>query len=142
MPYDPSRHGYRHPGPASPGWAAVRDFDHWSEWTPTVISVEPLDPSPLVPGLPAGIFVPTGLLRAPDAISPLFGAVVSECEVGQAALRAELVQMWSTHHSATLARRTTVDAANLEVVATSMIEQRQRETSLHRVLLLTRRTLL
>lgn len=90
----------------------------------------------------AAFFVPTALLRGPDAIKPYFEALVSECEVGQAALRAELVQMWSTHNRATVARRTTVDAGYLEVVATSMIEQRQRETGLHRVLLLTRRTLL
>lgn len=88
----------------------------------------------------AASFAPTGLLRGPEAIKPFFEALVSECEVGQAALRAELVQMWSIHNSATVARRTTVDAGYLEVVATSMIEHRQRETSLHRVLL-TRRTL-
>jgi uncharacterized protein YndB with AHSA1/START domain len=28
-------------------WAALRDIDHWSEWTPTVISVRPLDPGPV-----------------------------------------------------------------------------------------------
>jgi hypothetical protein len=43
--------------------------------------------------------------------------------------------------SATAARRATVDAGYLEVVATSMTEHRQRETGLHRVPLLTRRTL-
>ena len=31
-------------------WAAVRDMEHWSEWTPTVISVRPLDPGPLAVG--------------------------------------------------------------------------------------------
>jgi len=31
-------------------WAAVRDIEHWSEWTPTVISVRPLDPGPLAVG--------------------------------------------------------------------------------------------
>ena len=25
-------------------WAAVRDIEHWSEWTPTVTSIRPLDP--------------------------------------------------------------------------------------------------
>jgi hypothetical protein len=35
---------------------------------------------------------------------------VSECEVGQAALRAQVVQMWSTHNSATAAQRPTVYA--------------------------------
>jgi hypothetical protein len=28
----------------------VRDIEHWSEWTPTVTSVEPLDPGPLAVG--------------------------------------------------------------------------------------------
>ena len=36
----------------------------------------------------------------------------------QAALRAELVQLWSAHNTATMAGRTTVDAEYLEVVAT------------------------
>ena len=31
-------------------WAAVRDVEHWSEWTPTVISIRPLDPGPLAVG--------------------------------------------------------------------------------------------
>ena len=31
-------------------WAAVRDIEHWSEWTPTVISVQPLDPGPFAVG--------------------------------------------------------------------------------------------
>jgi len=31
-------------------WAAVRDIEHWSEWTPTVISVRPLDPGSLAVG--------------------------------------------------------------------------------------------
>ena len=31
-------------------WAAVRDLEHWSEWTPTVISVRPLDIGPLAIG--------------------------------------------------------------------------------------------
>jgi uncharacterized membrane protein len=31
-------------------WAAVRDIERWSEWTPTVISVQPLDPGPLAVG--------------------------------------------------------------------------------------------
>jgi len=28
-------------------WAVLRDIEHWSEWTPTVISVRPLDPGPI-----------------------------------------------------------------------------------------------
>ena len=39
-------------------------------------------------------------------------------EAEQAALRAELVQLWSAHNTATEAGRTTVDAEYLEVVAT------------------------
>ena len=39
-------------------------------------------------------------------------------EAEQAALRAELVQLWSTHNTATVAGRTTVDAEYLEVAAT------------------------
>ena len=39
-------------------------------------------------------------------------------EAEQAALRAELVQLWSTHNTATVSGRTTVDAEYLEVVAT------------------------
>ena len=31
-------------------WAAVRDIERWSECTPTVISVRPLDPGPLAVG--------------------------------------------------------------------------------------------
>src|SRR5215472_7231395 len=31
-------------------WAVVRDIEHWSEWTPTVISVRVLDPAPLAVG--------------------------------------------------------------------------------------------
>jgi hypothetical protein len=27
--------------------AALRDIEHWPEWTPTVISIRPLDPGPL-----------------------------------------------------------------------------------------------
>jgi hypothetical protein len=39
-------------------------------------------------------------------------------EVERAALRAELVQLWSAHNTATVTGRTTVDAEYLEVVAT------------------------
>jgi SAM-dependent methyltransferase len=39
-------------------------------------------------------------------------------EAAQAALRRELVQLWSTHNRATVTGRTTVDAEYLEVVAT------------------------
>jgi len=31
-------------------WAAVRDIERWSEWTPTVISVRLIDPGPLAVG--------------------------------------------------------------------------------------------
>jgi uncharacterized membrane protein len=31
-------------------WAAVRDIEHWPEWTPTVTSIRPLDPGPLAVG--------------------------------------------------------------------------------------------
>jgi carbon monoxide dehydrogenase subunit G len=27
-------------------WAAMSDIEHWSEWTPTIISIRPLDPGP------------------------------------------------------------------------------------------------
>jgi SAM-dependent methyltransferase len=43
-------------------------------------------------------------------------AMLGEAE--QAALRAELVQLWSAHNTATVGERTTVDAEYLEVVAT------------------------
>ena len=36
--------------PAARAWAAVRDIEHWSEWTPTVIGVRTLDPGPLAVG--------------------------------------------------------------------------------------------
>src|SRR3954452_8078314 len=31
-------------------WAALRDIEHWTEWTPTVTSVRPLRPGPLAVG--------------------------------------------------------------------------------------------
>ena len=31
-------------------WAPVRDIEHWSEWTPTIISIRSLDPGPLAVG--------------------------------------------------------------------------------------------
>src|SRR5581483_6674721 len=83
----------------------------------------------------SAFFVRTGLLRVPDAIKPFFEAVVSEDGVGQAALRPELVRMWGGHNSAIVGRRTTVDAGYPAVVGTSMIEQHQQKTGLHRVLL-------
>ena len=35
--------------PAAPGrvWAVMTDIEHWPEWTPTVTSIELLDPGPL-----------------------------------------------------------------------------------------------
>ena len=36
--------------PAAQIWAALSDIQHWPEWTPTVISVRPLDPGPLAVG--------------------------------------------------------------------------------------------
>lgn len=36
--------------PPDRGWAAVRDIEHWSEWTPTVIGVRSLDAGPLATG--------------------------------------------------------------------------------------------
>ena len=33
--------------PAARVWEIVRDVEHWFEWTPTIISVQPLDPGPL-----------------------------------------------------------------------------------------------
>ena len=43
-------------------------------------------------------------------------ATLSDAE--QAALRGELVQLWSTHNTATVTGRTTVDAEYLDVVGT------------------------
>ena len=31
-------------------WATMRDVERWSEWTPTIISIQPLDPGPLAVG--------------------------------------------------------------------------------------------
>jgi hypothetical protein len=31
-------------------WEAIRDVEHWSEWTPTIISIGLLDPGPLAVG--------------------------------------------------------------------------------------------
>jgi uncharacterized membrane protein len=39
-------------------WAAVRDIEHWSQWTPTVISVRSLDPGPLAMGTRAMVRQP------------------------------------------------------------------------------------
>jgi len=48
-------------------WAAVRDIERWSERTPTVISVQPLDPGPLAVGTRAIVRQPQ-LLPARHAI--------------------------------------------------------------------------
>src|SRR5579883_243609 len=34
-------------------WAVMGDVERWSEWTPTVISIQQLDPGPLVVGVRA-----------------------------------------------------------------------------------------
>jgi hypothetical protein len=39
-------------------WAAVRDIEHWSDWTPTVISIRPLDPGPFAIGTEAVVRQP------------------------------------------------------------------------------------
>ena len=31
-------------------WAAVRDIEHWNEWTPTITSIRPLDHVPIAVG--------------------------------------------------------------------------------------------
>lgn len=31
-------------------WSVKSDFARWREWTPTVTSIEPLDPGPIAPG--------------------------------------------------------------------------------------------
>ena len=36
--------------PADRVWTALRDIEHWSEWTPTIISIRPLDPGPIAVG--------------------------------------------------------------------------------------------
>jgi uncharacterized membrane protein len=33
--------------PAARVWAVLRDVEHWCEWTPTINSIQPLDPGPL-----------------------------------------------------------------------------------------------
>ena len=49
---------------------------------------------------------------------PATRAFASLGEAEQAALRADLVRLWSAHNTATVTGRTTVDAEHLEVVAT------------------------
>ncbi len=36
--------------PADRVWTALRDIEHWSEWTPTIISIRQLDPGPITVG--------------------------------------------------------------------------------------------
>jgi uncharacterized membrane protein len=39
-------------------WEAIRDIEHWSEWTPTIISIRLLDPGPLAVGTRAIVHQP------------------------------------------------------------------------------------
>jgi uncharacterized membrane protein len=36
--------------PADRVWATLRDIERWSEWTPTIISIRPLDSGPIAVG--------------------------------------------------------------------------------------------
>ena len=36
--------------PANRVWTTLRDIEHWSEWTPTIISIRQLDPGPITVG--------------------------------------------------------------------------------------------
>ena len=36
--------------PADRVWTALRDIEHWSEWTPSIISIRQLDPGPMTVG--------------------------------------------------------------------------------------------
>ena len=44
--------------PAARVWAVVRDVEHWSEWTPSINSIRPLDPGLLKVGTIAVIRQP------------------------------------------------------------------------------------
>lgn len=37
--------------PADRVWSVMTDFARWREWTPSVTSIEQLDPGPIVPGI-------------------------------------------------------------------------------------------
>jgi uncharacterized protein YndB with AHSA1/START domain len=39
-------------------WTALRDIEHWSEWTPTIIGIRSLDPGPLAVGTRAVVRQP------------------------------------------------------------------------------------
>jgi hypothetical protein len=39
-------------------WAAVREIEHWAGWTPTIISIRPLDPGALAVGTRAVVRQP------------------------------------------------------------------------------------
>jgi ligand-binding SRPBCC domain-containing protein len=39
-------------------WAAMRDIEHWNEWTPTITSILPLNPGPIGVGTRAVIRQP------------------------------------------------------------------------------------
>ena len=44
--------------PADRVWTALRNIEHWSEWTPTIISIRQLDPGPITVGTRAVVLQP------------------------------------------------------------------------------------